>query len=250
MSTNDGSLPYVEEMKIHSNKLLASPKHTVGLVLLILFITVAGAFNAARSAADDHVGAAASSAHMIGVFLFMIGLEWLWVLSIYRGMKDYAFSIWDFMGRKTFVPKQLGADVVFGALALVLIYACGKGVHSVFDHVLAEPGSNPILSSQLQGGFATALWFCLSISAGICEEIVFRGYLQRQLTALTGSVGVAILAQAFIFGVGHAYEGADAVIAIVLHGLILGLLAHYRGNIRAGIVEHSAWDILAGMDII
>jgi membrane protease YdiL (CAAX protease family) len=250
MNSNNDVCAQVQTMKNSPSELLASPKHTLGLMAIILSITVAGAINASHSGGGDHSGAPASSTQMIGVFLFMIGLEWAWVLSIYRGMKDYAGSIWDFVGRKTFVPKQLGADVVFAALALVLIYACGKEVHSVFDPVLVSPESNPILPSLPQGFVAITLWLCLSMSAGICEEIVFRGYLQRQLTAITGNAGIAILAQAVIFGVGHAYEGVGAVIAIIVHGLILGLLAHWRGNIRAGMLEHSAWDILAGLRII
>jgi membrane protease YdiL (CAAX protease family) len=246
MNSNNEFLAHAAKVKNSSNELLASPRHTLGLMAIILCITIAGAFNASHGSGGDHSSAPASSTRMIGVFLFMIGLEWLWVLSIYRGMKDYATSIWDFIGRKTFVLKQLGADVVFGALAFALILACDKGVLSLFD----APGSNPILPSLPQGFVAIALWLCLSMSAGICEEIVFRGYLQRQLTAFTGNAGIAILAQAVIFGVGHAYEGVGAVLAIILHGSILGLLAHWRGNIRAGILEHSAWDILAGLAII
>ena len=184
---------------------------------------------------------------MIGVFMFMIGLEWMWVLSIYRGMKDYASSILDFLDLKAFGPKQLAADFVFGALALVLIYIGGLGVHALLDPVQTSQISNPLLPSTPKGFVAIALWVCLSISAGICEEIVFRGYLQRQLVILTGNAGIAIVAQAFIFGIGHSYEGAASVVAIMLHGLGLGLLAHWRGNIRAGILQHASWDIFAGL---
>lgn len=250
MKSNSNYLAPVDTSKNDSNKLLASPKHTLGLMALILAITIAGAFNASRSGGGGHSSAPASSMQMISVFLFMIGLEWLWVFSIYKGMKNYAWSIWDFLDRKGFVPKQLAADVAFGALALVLIYVCSKGVHSVFDPVVATSDSNPILPSRPEGFVTVALWVCLSMSAGICEEIVFRGYLQRQLTALTGNAGIAIVAQAAIFGIGHAYEGVGPVIAIMVHGLVLGLLAHWRGNIRAGIVQHSAWDILAGLKML
>ena len=67
---------------------------------------------------------------------------------------------------------------------------------------------------------------------------------------MTGKVGIAILIQAIVFGIGHAYQGLSAVLAIVLHGLFLGILAKWRGNIRAGIIEHAGWDILAGFGLI
>jgi hypothetical protein len=39
------------------------------------------------------------------------------------------------------------------------------------------------------------LWVLVSITAGFCEEIQSRGYLQQQLHALSGNVVVAVLAQ-------------------------------------------------------
>ena len=249
MKNNNVFSTYVERMKNNTTELLASPLHTLGLMMIILCISVAGAYNASHSSGGTHSSSADNSLRMIIGFLFMIGLEWLWVLSIYRGMKNYTTSIWDFIGRKSLIPKQLTTDFLLAGLAFVLIYFCGQGVHGLLDHAIASPDSNPVLPSLPKGFTAISLWLCLSISAGICEEIVFRGYLQRQLTAITGNAGIAIAAQAFIFGIGHAYEGLSAVIAIMIHGLILGLLAHWRGNIRASILEHAAWDIFAGLGL-
>jgi membrane protease YdiL (CAAX protease family) len=90
----------------------------------------------------------------------------------------------------------------------------------------------------------------LSLSAGICEEIVFRGYLQRQLAAISGSISLAILGQAIAFGVAHGYEGVGAVIRIMVYGLAIGILAQWRGNIRAGVLAHAAWNILDGLGLI
>jgi hypothetical protein len=47
----------------------------------------------------------------------------------------------------------------------------------------------------------------VAITAGICEEIVYRGYLQRQLSAFTGSLPIAVCLQAAIFGAAHLYQG-------------------------------------------
>ena len=56
------------------------------------------------------------------------------------------------------------------------------------------------------------VWVLLSISAGFCEEFVFRGYLQKQFFALTGSDAAAIAGQALIFGVAHGYQGVKGMI--------------------------------------
>ena len=86
----------------------------------------------------------------------------------------------------------------------------------------------------------------VSVSAGICEEIVYRGYLQRQFLALTRSSIVAVLAQAVIFGLGHAYQGAKQVVVITVLGLLYGLLAWWRKSLRPGILAHAWSDIFGG----
>ena len=227
-------------------KLLASPRHTLMLFGIVMILVVAGVINSSNNSAAKQVP---DPNQMIKTNLIMICVLWYWAFFIYKGMKDYGHSVLEFFGLNGFKLSKLVIDCAYAALALTLIYACSYGVHTLLPNH-ASQASNPILSSQPTGLFGISAWVCLSISAGICEEIVFRGYLQRQLTLMTGNVGVAILLQAILFGIGHAYEGLSAVLAIVLHGLFLGILAKWRGNIRAGIVEHAGWDILAGFGFI
>jgi hypothetical protein len=90
------------------------------------------------------------------------------------------------------------------------------------------------------------LWVGVSVSAGICEEIVYRGYLQRQFLALSRNFVIAILAQALIFGIGHAYQGAKQVVVITVLGLLFALLASWRKSLRPGIISHAWADIFSG----
>jgi membrane protease YdiL (CAAX protease family) len=225
-------------------QLLAAPRHTLTLFGILAILVVAGVMNSSKTiTASD----AADSARMIKTDLIMIGMLWLWVLFVFRGMREYRRSILEFFDFKSVTPAKLIGDCAGAALAFAVIYACSFGVHHLLP---SHASSNPILSSEPQGVLGIVVWLCLSISAGISEEIVFRGYLQRQLSSMTGKVAVAILVQAAVFGIGHAYEGFASVVAIVLHGLFLGILAQWRGNIRAGIIEHAGWDILAGFGLI
>jgi CAAX protease family protein len=68
----------------------------------------------------------------------------------------------------------------------------------------------------------------VGISAGICEGIVFRGYLQRQFRALSGSALIAALLQAMVFGVSHVYQGVKLASMVVLYGMLFGVLALWR----------------------
>ena len=76
---------------------------------------------------------------------------------------------------------------------------------------------------------------------------MFRGYLQRQLAALTGSVTAGILLQAIAFGISHGYQGFTPMATTGSYRLVLGILAWWRGNIRASALAHAATDIVGGL---
>jgi membrane protease YdiL (CAAX protease family) len=97
-------------------------------------------------------------------------------------------------------------------------------------------------------GAEVAGWFALSMLAGFCEEIVFRGYLQRQFTAWTGGrVAVGVLFSALCFGAAHGYQGVRGMFLITVFGALFSLLALYRRNLRAGIFAHGWHDFIAGL---
>lgn len=86
----------------------------------------------------------------------------------------------------------------------------------------------------------------LSLSAGICEESLYRGYFQRQFMALTKSVPAGILLSAAAFGGAHAYQGFRPAFQIGLLGAMAGVLAHWRKSVRPGMIAHTLQDVLGG----
>jgi membrane protease YdiL (CAAX protease family) len=96
-------------------------------------------------------------------------------------------------------------------------------------------------------GIELTLWTALSVTAGICEETIFRGYLQRQFMALTKSAPDGILLSAATFGAAHAYQGLRMVILIGLYGAMFGILACWRGSVHPGMIAHAWQDSLNGV---
>jgi membrane protease YdiL (CAAX protease family) len=91
-----------------------------------------------------------------------------------------------------------------------------------------------------------AVWFCVSVTAGFCEEIIFSGYLQRQLAAIANSMLAGVLLSALVFGASHGYEGAARMILIAIFGLMFGLLSWWRKSLRPGMMAHAWHDALSG----
>ncbi|MGO9318645.1 MAG: CPBP family intramembrane glutamic endopeptidase [Terracidiphilus sp.] len=99
-------------------------------------------------------------------------------------------------------------------------------------------------------GIEVAAWSMLCMLAGFVEEIVFRGYLQRQFIAWArGRVATGVLASAVIFGAAHGYQGARSMVLLSVFGVLFSLLALDRRSLRPGIFAHAGHDFVAGLTL-
>lgn len=92
----------------------------------------------------------------------------------------------------------------------------------------------------------------LAVSAGICEEIVFRGYFIRYFQVVLGQeslllVGLSLLLPALMFGISHLYQGWEAVVKIVSMALMFGAFFVLTGTLWPLIVFHAVIDLLGGL---
>ncbi len=90
----------------------------------------------------------------------------------------------------------------------------------------------------------------LSLSAGICEEIVFRGffiaYFYSVLSPFETPEWLAVVLPAILFGLVHYYQGWKAMLKIVLMALIFGLIFLWSGNLWWLILLHAFVDLIGG----
>lgn len=91
-----------------------------------------------------------------------------------------------------------------------------------------------------------AWWMALSVSAGICEEFVFRGYLIWLLQPVLGS-WFAAAASLIVFAAAHAYQGAKGVLAVGVVGALLTLIVLVFGSLVPAIAVHMLIDGAEGL---
>jgi hypothetical protein len=166
-----------------------------------------------------------------------------WALSFYvwlGGLIPGATRLRDLVGGRWSSWKDVLRDIGIGAAFWVVFAAAG-----IFMNFLLGPSYVETLGFvNPRGAVEVTLWVMMSMTAGFCEELIFRGYLQKQFLALTGSAALAVLAQAVLFGVCHWYQGSKLVITIMVLGLLYGILAHWRKSLRPGMISHAWSDIL------
>ena len=135
--------------------------------------------------------------------------------------------------------RDAGLAVGFLVVANILL--------SFVRHLFPGAPSEAIKNLLPHTGLETAIFLGLSLTAAICEELIYRGYLQRQFAAWTGSAAAGIVLQGAVFGFSHAYQGTAMVITIAVYGCLFGLLAAWRKSLRPGMLAHFLQDGIGGL---
>ena len=90
-------------------------------------------------------------------------------------------------------------------------------------------------------------FFALSVTAGFCEEFLYRGFAMAALSRAGLPVGVVILVSSVIFGLAHLYQGRAGFVSTTVLGLLFGSSRATLGSLLPAVVWHMGVDIVAGI---
>ena len=91
------------------------------------------------------------------------------------------------------------------------------------------------------------IWFnILSISAGFCEEIIFRLFLFSYLFEHTHII-IAFVLTNLVFAITHIGSSKQNIIGAFFLGLLFSAIYYFTNNIWLSIILHSAIDINIGI---
>jgi uncharacterized protein len=217
---------------------IAAPWHTAIIVLIVPLWAYRGALHAQQLRAIQHQ-------HQISLYAKSVLLELLLLALTLLGVWLHRSPFSAVLGKSWESVAQFFRDVgVALAFWIVSVLVLAIARATVLSHLSTAPDVKFMLP---HGSRETIAWLFVALAAGICEEAVFRGYLQRQFLAWTQNAPVAIVLSAVLFGAMHAYQGIQGALMIGLLGAMLGILAHWRGTVRTGMIAHSWQDAVAGL---
>jgi len=221
-----------------NRKLIAPWWHTALLLLLIVATSILGSMHSAKSSV---------SSHHLANYGVTIGWEWALAGIAWWGLRLGNTPIREVLGERRPGAREFFIDAgvasafwIFSMLVLAILAILLRLLH-------LESAQKQIAALAPSSAVEAALWIALSVSAGVCEEFVFRGYLQRQFIGATGSVWAGALLSSIFFGAAHGYEGIAGMLLITVYGALFSALALRRGSLRAGMIAHAWHDSISGV---
>ena len=214
---------------------IASPLHT----FLVLAAQMGLALRA--MARLGHMGTAANM-DRVQIYERTLISEWFMLALVLLGVWWSGSSLAAVLGDRWRSVREVLRDAGIGVAFLFVSVMLGA--------IFGGHGAAPDRAVQFlfpHGRAEIALWISLSVTAGICEEALFRGYLQRQFMALTKNAPLGILLSAVMFGLSHAYQGLGHAMQIGVLGAMSGILAYWRKSVRPGMIAHALQDIMGGL---
>jgi len=214
--------------------------HTAFLVLFLLGFSALG--SAGHQGLDHSL--------RMKLYISTIVMEWLMVLFIVWGLgRKKQTTLSELVGGRWKTPEDLLLDVAvaigFWFVSVMVLAAVGFAL-GMTDMTQVKEMEQRIGSMLPAGRTEITIWLGLCATAGFCEEIIFRGYFQKQFAVVLKSAWGGIVLQALIFGGSHAYEGWKQMIRIAVFGFMFGVLAYWRKSLRPGMMAHFGQDSIAG----
>jgi len=230
---------------------IASWPHLAGFLMIGAGVVSFGILAQHNSGGGTPAGAGQLARHTLAlpIYLSAIAMDWALLYYCWVGVHRSGGSLKQLSGEISWSWKSLAADLGIVVPFWLVWEGSAWAVHRILTlgHGLLGSSAAKTVDSLLPHTLTEVLlWVATSATAGICEELAFRGYVQRQFHALSGSPAIAILAQGLIFGLFHAYQGWKNVVVICTLGFLYGALAEWRENLRANIVAHAWSDVWEG----
>jgi membrane protease YdiL (CAAX protease family) len=159
------------------------------------------------------------------------------------------FLLWrdGVLGVSFFRKRRPGFVIGWGSLTLVCMFGAamvgGLLIFALQELLGSEASSNVNSDTELTVRYLV-LALALSITAGVTEEAIWRGYFVARMEQ-AGFVRWAIIGPSAVWVLLHVYGGPYTLIGITFIGAPLVWMAWWKRSVWPLMLAHVAWDVFA-----
>jgi membrane protease YdiL (CAAX protease family) len=229
-------------------EMLQTNKFAIILEIVVIFLPFWLGIMISDNSGTDRISLGGELVLMGGPITYMgliISLIFLWIATKLRGEN------WSFFGLVK--PKNWFRTVLMALGVSLAVFGTVKLIINPVLSAFPDAGFQDLSRFDYLNGDLPNLIIMLVniwITAAFLEEFLFRGYLAKRLTDLLGKETklawvIALVAQAVIFGLIHAYQSPVGMFKVGLIGLVFGVSYLVVGkNLWPLILAHGLIDSL------
>lgn len=220
-------------------KAVASTRHTVVFLLAILVLAIV----ASRSPIAEWPRTLTSQHERLLLYVRIIAMQCLWVGYVWFGMRHSTTTLRTLIDESRWTTRRWLRYLALGVAGWFVYLAIGGALSSI-----SNPSPEALRGLQAMLPHTTperTLWVAFALTAGVCEEVVYRGYLLQQFRALTGSTLAALVLQTVCYSLTHLALPPQMLIGVVVLGLLLGGLAVWQKSLVPGMILHVGVGLVA-----
>lgn len=190
-----------------------------------------------------------ASSERVLLYLSTIAFQWLLVAVVLWRCAVHGVSL----AMLGFALSHFFRSALIAAiLSILLVFNQIYGIRRLASLPREKQGLILNLAEKLLPRNGNEMLFAvgLVVTVAICEEIVFRGFVQTIFqNALNDSVTAGVVISAVFFAVAHLYQGKRGFITTFIVGILFSFARVYSVSLFPTMVIHFFVDISAGIAV-
>ncbi len=177
-------------------------------------------------------------------------IAWLWVATAFLVLTTPNASLFypphgpelHWLQNVVPAPGSIAKGLLVGASLLLIVGT----IMPLFSHKfrLQTAKALEMMRFYLPVNTRQRLVFALvAISAGICEEVIYRGFLASYITSMGLNLWWAVAIGCLLFALAHGYQGVGGAIQVAFIGAFVFALFLLSGSLLLPIIAHLIMDL-------
>jgi uncharacterized protein len=183
----------------------------------------------------------------LSIYASTIAFQWLAALIILQRTRAHGIGL-----------AQLGVAIPRPALAITvaIVLAALISLNQIYSlrRLVATPseikGILPQLALKLfpQDDVERLAFLALVVTVAVCEELIYRGFVQRVFQDWSGGhVMAGVVGSAVFFALAHLYQGRRGISTTVVVGVLFSIVRSWTGSLFPTSIAHFVADFSVGM---
>jgi len=180
--------------------------------------------------------------------LYLSTISFQWALTAVIGWRAFSRCL---SARELGLSAPWTAKILLITFAGAILIALGHWLNLRRMAGMSHPSIDSLRAMALRifprSGGELCFYLLLAVTAGVCEEFIFRGFVVGALSRAGLSNWEVVVLSSLMFGLAHLYQGRGGSIGTGLLGVMFAAVRIAYYSLLPVMVWHTVLDVVAGI---